>query len=429
MNGRNFTQTLLLATGLLLASSELSFAQFSLSAEIRPRAEFRDGFKTVRTEEESPAFFIEQRSRLNANYQSDKLRLRLALQDVRVWGHTSQVYKADPSLFNVYEAYGEYQLTPRWAVRVGRQELDYDNARFLGNLDWAQQGRSHDAVRFMYADTTGFAVHAGAAFNQQVPFEPAKLTSTFYGGIDNYKTMQYLWLHKEWGEAKFSGLLFNDGRQRASDSTVFFRQTYGVLGEKTIGLLRLGGELYYQGGKDAAGTRVNAYLAAISATFVTRFSPLTIGADYLSGSEASDPRNKAFVPLYGTNHAFYGLMDYFYVGNNHGQSGRTAGLADLYLKTNFKLGQKSTLLAQVHRFVSPATVYSPVEGEGELASRLGEELDLVYNRNISPDFNLKAGYSQLYATESMEALKGKTGKSFNQWAWVMLTFKPVLFKQ
>ncbi|GAB3532053.1 alginate export family protein [Pontibacter brevis] len=406
-----------------------AFAQFTLSAEVRPRAEFRDGFKTVLTEEETPALFIEQRSRLNANYQADKLRLRLSLQDVRVWGNTSQIYKSDPSLFNVYEAYGEYQFAPRLAVRVGRQELDYDNARFLGNLDWAQQGRSHDVALLIYADTSGFTVHAGAAFNQNVPSEPTKLEGTFYGGVDNYKTMQYIWLHKEASGAKISALFFNDGRQRAADSTVFFRQTYGVLGEQRLGAIKLGGELYYQGGKDPAGRTVRAYLAALNATLVTRLTPVTVGVDYLSGSDANDTRNRAFTPLYGTNHAFYGFMDYFYVGSNHGQAGRTAGLADFYLKTNFKLGAKSSLLAHLHHFESPATVYSPVEGAGILSSRLGEEIDLMYNLNVSPDFNLKVGYSQLYATASMEALKGKPGETFNQWAWVMLTFKPVLFKQ
>ncbi|WP_237144088.1 alginate export family protein [Pontibacter pamirensis] len=425
----SFTRLILLATSLLLVSAQASLAQFSLSAEVRPRAEFRDGFKTVQAEGETPAFFIEQRSRLYTNYQTEKLRLQLTLQDVRVWGNTSQIYKADPSLFNVYEAYGEYQFTPRLAVRVGRQELNYDNTRFLGNLDWSQQGRSHDATLLLYADTSGFAVHAGAAFNQQVPFEPGKLEGTFYGGVDNYKTMQYLWLHKEIGGAKFSGLFFNDGRQRTSDSTVFFRQTYGILGEQSLGAIKLGGEFYYQGGKDPAGRTVRAYLAALNATLSTKLTPITIGVDYLSGSDANDTRNSAFIPLYGTNHAFYGFMDYFYVGNNHGQAGRTAGLADIYLKTNFKLGERSSLLAHLHHFESPATVYAPVEGAGTLSSRLGEEIDLMYNLNVRSDFNLKIGYSQLYATESMEALKGKPGETFNQWAWVMLTFKPVLFKQ
>lgn len=422
------TKKNLLLSGVLFLYSQVAFAQFSLSAEIRPRAELRSGFKTVKAESDEPAFFVEQRSRLIANYGAEKLKLRLSLQDVRIWGNTSQIYKSDPNLFNVYEAYGEYQFSPRLAMRVGRQELDYDNARFLGNLDWAQQGRSHDALKFMFVDSTGFAVHAGAGFNQSIASEPTKLFDTYYSGFDNYKTMQFLWGHKTWGKANLSLLVFNDGRQRP-DSTIAYRQTYGLNGDVKVGAVKVGGELYFQGGKDAAGQKVSAYLAAANATVQTKVTPLTLGVDYLSGTEKGASRNKSFMPLYGTNHAFYGFMDYFYVGSNHGQSGRNTGLIDLYLKTNFKLGTQSSLLVHLHHFESPVTVYDPVELTGTATSRLGEEIDLVFNQNFSPDFNLKLGYSQLYASASLETLKGKTGSGVNQWAWAMLTFKPVLFKQ
>ena len=75
-------------------------AQFSLSGEIRPRAEFRNGFKTLNTETSSPAFFVEQRTRLNFGYAKEKLSFKVSLQDIRTWGSTGQVYKADPSLIN-----------------------------------------------------------------------------------------------------------------------------------------------------------------------------------------------------------------------------------------------------------------------------------------------------------------------------------------
>ncbi|WP_426059182.1 alginate export family protein [Hymenobacter sp. B1770] len=421
-----YSHKLMLAAGLLL-SAQTAFGQFVLSAEVRPRAELRNGFRTVRTPDDNPAFFIEQRSRLNIGYGREKLQLRLSVQDVRIWGSTSQVYKTDPNLFNVFEAYGEYQMTNRLALRVGRQALDYDNARFLGALDWAQQGRSHDAIKFMYADSAGFAAHVGAGFNQSFSPEPTKLFDTYYGGLDNYKAMQYLWLHQEWATTKVSGLFFNDQRQRA-DSSASYRQTYGLTGEQKVWAATVAGEFYYQSGSDAARRAVKAYLAAVSLTVPTRLTPLTLGADYLSGSDAKDTRNRAFAPLYGTNHAFYGLMDYFYVGNNHGQNGRTAGLVDVYLKTSFTLGPGSSLLAHLHHFKSPVAVYSPSDSNEKLTSRLGEELDLVFNANVSPEFNLKVGYSHLLATPTLAALKSRDGQMNNQWGWVMLTFKPVLFK-
>ncbi|AKQ45794.1 hypothetical protein TH63_09295 [Rufibacter radiotolerans] len=422
----SFTKALLL-TAVLAVTTCNAFAQFSLSAEIRPRAEFRNGFKTLKGEKDNPAFFVEQRSRLITQFQKEKIRLKLSLQDVRVWGSTSQVYKSDPTLFNVYEAYGDYLFTPQLAVRVGRQELDYDNARFLGNLDWAQQGRSHDAVRVMFSDSSGFSAHAGAGYNQVVPSEPTKLFDTYYAGGDNYKTMQYLWLHQDWSTAKLSLLVFNDGRQKP-DSTVAYRQTYGVVGDTKLGPVKLGSEFYYQGGKDVGSKIVQAFLAAANLTVTTPLTPVTLGVDYLSGTGRGEAKNKSFVPLYGTNHAFYGFMDYFYVGNNHGQEGRNTGLVDYYLKTNFKTGATNSMLVHLHHFTSPVRVYEPGPANRKLGPRLGEEIDLVFNQNVGSDFNVKLGYSQLFETNTLEAIKGKQSTGLNQWAWLMITFKPVLFK-
>lgn len=408
-----------------LGITSLSYGQFTLSGEIRPRAELRDGFKTINTAKSDPAFFIEQRSRLYFDYQEDRIKLHLALQDVRMWGGTSQIYKSDNSLTNLYEAWGEYQFSPRSSVRVGRQALDYDNARFLGNLDWAQQGRSHDAVKFVYQDTSGFSLHVGGAYNQGYdPPEPRRLAGAFYDVSSNYKTMQFAWLHKDWTSADASLLIFNDGRQQA-DSSVAFRQTYGLVGNGLLGDIKLGGELYYQGGKDAAGQDVNAWLVAANLTFETAVTPLTLGVDYLSGSDAQSQTNRSFNPLYGTNHKFYGLMDFFYVGNNHGQEGRTAGLLNFYLKTKFKLGERSALIAHVHHFQSPTEVQTGEATGDALSSGLAQEIDLVYNLNLSPVVNFKLGYSHLLSTESLEALKGGAEQQgTNQWAWAMLTFQP-----
>ncbi len=411
---------------LSIGYSNVVQAQFTVIGEIRPRAEFRNGFKSPDTKITDPAFFIEQRSRLYFNFKAEKLGFKIALQDVRVWGNASQIYKTDPALTNIYEAWGEYYIKPSLSVRVGRQELDYDNARFLGDLDWAAQGRSHDAVRLMYADSAGFSFHIGAAFNQNVPFEPGKLTSTFYEGVNNYKTMQYVWVHKKSAAGKVSGLIFNNGQQQADSSTAF-SQTYGIIGETKVSKIKLGGELYYQGGKDATGNDLSAWLIAANATINTPVTPLTIGIDYLSGSDVENTKNKSFNPLYGTNHKFYGFMDYFYVGNNHGQAGKTAGLIDYYLQSKIKTGAKSALIANYHHFQSPTAIYAEAT-QNELSSTLAEEIDLIYNLNISSDINLKVGYSQLFATKSLEALKGdKAGSGFNNWAWVMLSFKPTLF--
>jgi len=123
-------------------------------------------------------------------------------------------------------------------------------------------------------------------------------------------------------------------------------------------------------------------------------------------------------------------MDYFYVGNAHGQAGRTAGLFDLYLKTNFKLGAKSSLLAHAHYFRSAAELYDPMNGSSVNDQYLGTELDLVYNLKLNENVNINVGYSQMLAGESMELVKATPGDhtAFNNWAWLMINVNPIIFR-
>jgi hypothetical protein len=124
-------------------------------------------------------------------------------------------------------------------------------------------------------------------------------------------------------------------------------------------------------------------------------------------------------------------MDYFYVGNYHGQAGggRTSGLIDVHLKTNFKFGQNSSLAANLHYFASPVKIYEGFGTNGDTySSTLGTEIDLVYSLSLSQNVKFNLGYSQMFATEAMEAVKGGGDASaFNNWMWAMIAFKPQLF--
>ncbi|MBC6411337.1 MAG: alginate export family protein [Ekhidna sp.] len=404
-----------------------SMAQLTLGTQVRPRAEFRNGFKTLSDEDRSPAFFIEQRARLFADYNVEKFRVRINFQDVRIWGSTNQIFKTDSNVVtNVYEAWGLYRFSDTWSFKVGRMAWDYDNARFLGDLRWAAQSRSHDGLVFSYKNSTNnWQVDLGGAFNQ-VGFEPGILTKTFYSGVNNYKTNQFLYINKKLENAKLSLLIHNDGRQLQADSSLAMRQTYGLIGTGNIGDVGVGGELYYQGGKNASDVDVNAFLISAYVKLNTAITPITIGFDYLSGTSINDTEDNSFNPLYGTNHKFYGYMDYFYVGNAHGQGGNIAGLLDVHLKTKFKTGERSSLATNTHVFQSTASLYDPIDTSQGKSKYLGTEVDLVYTLKMEEYVKLNIGYSQMFAGSSMELVKAAPGDSgaFNNWVWVMLDFNP-----
>lgn len=415
---------------ILFLRIDLILAQVVITGEIRPRTELRHGFKAPLAQNNAPALFTEQRSRINLLYNNQDLTFYISAQDVRIWGNTSQIYKTDPGLLNVYEAWAEYHISKPLGIRIGRQALNYDNARILGDLDWAQQGRSHDLLLLNYRDTLGHKLDFGIAFNQNVPFEPGHLSGTTYLGLDNYKTMQFLWYHKDYRNSKFSLLVLNDGRQQLQtlpeDSKVLFRQTYGFIGTKRLGSLLSGdGEVYYQSGRDPLNRKVDAWLLSGNLTWTTSLTPLTVGIDYLSGSGPGSDINTAFNPLYGTHHKFYGLMDYFYVGSNHGQGGHTAGLQNFFLKSNFNISDKHKILLHLHHFRSAVPVYTNEPSSVLQSSELGEEIDLVWQAQLAKEISFNLGYSQMFGTSSLNMLKGDVdARPFQFWAWAMITFKP-----
>ena len=415
-----------------LGTLQNAFAQFTLSAEVRPRAEFRDGFKKPLESGADPAFFVEQRTRLNTSFSSEKVEIFISLQDVRNWGSTTQVYKSDPSLQNIYAAWAAYKFNPKHAIKVGRMELDYDNVRILGNLDWAAQGRSHDLIKYEFnGEKSKF--HMGAAFNQDFSTpEPVKFSSTYYGVLNNYKTMQYAWYHKEWANSGLSILFINNGASASqtingvtvADSSIYFSQTFGFYGTKKLGGAALEYDAYYQFGKNPSGKDMNAYMLAANITFwKAKPNNLSLGVEYLTGDKSSSAnKDEAFNPLYGTHHKFYGYMDYFYVGNPH----QNKGLIDGFVKAKFKTGNKSSLLAHVHEFLAQSKI---MNGDNtKMSSTLGTEVDLVYVLNIAPGVVLNAGYSHMFHTKSLETIKGVSDpKSSASWAWAMISFKPTLF--
>ena len=413
-----------LLTAILIALTIVSLhAQVNISAEVRPRTEFRNGFKTLTDASKDPAVFTEQRSRLYVDYADSAFKFRVAFQDIRIWGETSQIFKEEFGKTFISEAWGQYYFTKNFSVKVGRQIISYDNQRFLGGLEWAQQGRRHDAALLVF-EPERTKLHVGFAYNQDddVP-EQAFIQSpgaSYYSVGGNYKSFQYAWFNQGFNSGSLSLLAFNAGYQN-TDSTVSFKQTFGAIASKQISGVKLAGDFYYQTG-ELSGNKVNAFLAGINGTFSTPVTPITVGVEHISGKDDSDTSSDitAFSPDFGTNHAHNGFMDYFFVGPANG----SVGVTDLYLKTSFKLAG-GALKINAHEFMTGS---SQLDGEGlELSKIMGTEIDLVYGRQLKSGVTWNIGYSQLFASDTMEELRNGDKGAMQFWAWTMITFKPTIF--
>jgi hypothetical protein len=246
-------------------------AQLSLTAQLRTRTEIRNGLGNLVTKGSKPAAFTSQRTRLIVGYKWDRLSFGLSIQDVRVWGQdASSVSNADGNRLMLHEGWAELTLanktdtTIKWklldflSLKIGRQELSYDDVRLIGNLDWLQQGRRHD-MALLKTLHKGWQVDIGYAYNQNsdafgitgTSYVPANVpayvknslgtlvstpagllplagagnasntsiktgtpvwsnTPGTNGATQDYKSFASLYVSRKFGQTKFSALFFND---------------------------------------------------------------------------------------------------------------------------------------------------------------------------------------------------------------------------
>ncbi|HCY43708.1 MAG TPA: hypothetical protein DHV48_20635 [Prolixibacteraceae bacterium] len=393
----------------LLFGSQVK-AQFSLSGELRPRTEYSHGYSTLAAEDQDPSLFTSQRTRLNFDYKMDLLKVAVVLQDVRMWGNQAQQVANEEKATSIHQAWAEMNLSKSLALKVGRQELNYDDQRILGNVGWAQQGRSHDVALFKYAKKLN--IHFGIAHH-----ETGNRKNNLYEGPDAYKDLQFLWLNRKTDNFNFSVLFLNNGKpvMEGTEQKSKYSQTFGTHVEVPVDKVAFTGHLYFQTGEDGANKSLNAYNLMAEATYkVSEKSQFLLGYEILSGTDYNQTEeNKSFAPLYGTNHKFNGFMDYFFVGNHQ----NNVGLSDAYLK--FATSKNKTAFnADVHFFSSAAKISDTAD------NYLGTELDLTLTQTINPVTKIALGYSQMFGSESLEILKGGSKGAFNNWAYVMISVTP-----
>ena len=246
-------------------------AQITLTGQLRTRTEIRNGLGNLVLKGAKPAAFTSQRTRLIFGYKWDRLTFGASVQDIRVWGaDASTISNADGSRLMLHEAWADLILFNKadttikakgidlMSIKIGRQELSYDDVRLIGNLDWLQQARRHDMV-LLKTVHQGWQLDLGYAYNQNTDafgvtstgYVPSNVPSyvknslgvlvptpagllpiapsgsagnnssktgtpvwmnppTTNGGNQNYKSFTSAYISKKFNQMKFSALFFND---------------------------------------------------------------------------------------------------------------------------------------------------------------------------------------------------------------------------
>lgn len=410
-------------------------AQFSLSGEVRPRMEYLHGYSTLTDQDSDPAGFASQRTRINFNYSHDRVKMYVSMQDVFLWGSQPQLFSTSNSL-SMHQAWAQYFLAPSLSLKLGRQELVYDDERIFGNSNWDQQGRSHDVALLRYDGM--LRIDIGAAFNQN-----EKHLNGAYYNLNNYKMMQFVWLNTDVTDNMNLSLLFlNNGYQHDyvmnenghdnHKTKDVYNQTIGGRLVYTPNNFNFHASAYYTMGNDMKDRELSAYYIGLGADYnINDDWTLGLGWEHLSGTDQKDMienpngyKNKSFNPFYGSSHKFNGFMDYF---NTNGNWSNSVGLNDLFAsfqfsKRNFEFNVTG------HAFLTAASVIKDGNVNETMEPYLGTEIDLTMSYKLSKTSNVILGYSQMIGSETLEAIKGGNKDACNNYAYLMFTFKPVFLK-
>lgn len=291
---------------------------------------------------------------------------------------------ADPEDTRLNQFYADYRFENfDGNVRVGRQRIQLDDDRFIGNVGWRQIEQTFDAVRINVA-----------------PHEQINATYAYIWDVNrifgpdadrDYESDSHV-INLSYDDArlgKFTGfaylLDFDDEATADANSS----NTYGVRYEATRPVKG-----------DPDGPKIN-YLFSYATQSDTGDNPDDYDADYFladikyiaetgcyigAGWEklGSDDGTAAFRTPLATGHKFNGWADVFLTTPDD-------GLEDTYVYVGGNLPHNYKAKVAYHWF-------DPDEG----SSDLGEELDAVISKKVSENMELLAKYAYFHGADTLD---------------------------
>ncbi|MBT8380349.1 MAG: alginate export family protein [Ignavibacteria bacterium] len=356
-----------------------------------------------------PLTFASSRIRLGvAKTFDEKVQLFIQAQDSRVFGSESNTLSNSKNL-DLHQGFVKLTKLFGWnfSFQAGRFEVSYGTQRFIGAVGWHFVGRSFDGARLTIApnkwDLDIFALtvkesvsYIGNATSSTYPFpqEPTP-ASSIYG----------IWKKTNIDDAnKFDlfGYWEVDREKVGVDSCKLNKATFGGTYWGIFGNFSTIVEAAYQLG-DQAGKDVSAYLISAQGHYKIGIAKVGLGADILSGTKPTN-RDKVntFYPTYGTNHKFYGFMDYFI---NIPVNTLNLGLHDFYFKAKIvPENSEWEFAADFHHFMSNQTAVSNVNGVSKDVDTFGQEVDLTIGYNFIKGTKLIWGGSFFFQGDIMKSI-------------------------
>ena len=353
--------------------------------QVRPRSEWRDGYRRLAQPGETGVLNTLQRTRMTWTHRDEKWEVRLGFQDVRTFGDPSGNASGYGNVAAT-ESWGAWKPSANTRITAGRQHIAFDNERIVGAINWSQYGRFLDGLRVDQESAWGKST---AALTWDAPADLTRLM------------LYHVWVSETHRLSALYFGQFNSVTPDASVSTAGF--TWTASPASRFSWLLEG----YAQQFDAATPP--AFMGVAEFRFQQPDGiRWLLGVDWLE----NDDRGKAFSPFLGTNHRHYGWMDHFYVGapangmtNAHVQSKIPLKLADL----------SAHLDLRYHRFY-----------QSDAQTFLANEWDAVFVLKPQSYIQLSFGWSVMQSSDAMYAFQSRTvaDSPWQHWGWVQMNFQP-----
>lgn len=407
-------------------------AQFVIDGQFRSRFEDRYGYKKLPAETQTPALFINQRSRINLTLNDEKYQVKFSLQDVHVWGqedsYTAGGVWGDSKTLDVHEAWGKILLNNQNSLKIGRQVLKYDNQIIFSDRDWIQSAMTYDALLYSF-NNEKWLFEVGMTLNNS---SENLFGNDYYTDQNRVKTMDFIYLKRMFNKNNHVSFINILTGYQNPDTAIenFYMGTSGINFNVGNDALSLYGGGYYQFGKNNKNKNVQAYMFHSKLTYRAVPKKLDVSAmyKYFSGHDILNEdanyqkTSHVFNIMYGARIKNFGFLNQFLMV---GQPMDNAGLQQLAAKIKWKFHKKNTLLVNFYSYSMTAN-YLNAAGK-TLDKKLFHEVDIIWNYKLNDAIAFKTGFMYGLASESMEALKGVSDSKNPYYGWIQIDITPEFF--
>ncbi|MBU0631624.1 alginate export family protein [bacterium] len=366
------------------------------SGEIRPRYEYVD-IKNNGADAGN-AFTTRTSLGVNANlFEINALSTYLEVTSVNNFGYDNYNSTAnsktqydtivDPQQARVTQAYVDYSIK-KTLIRAGRQDVNLDNQRFIGTVNWRQMKQTYDAVAVVDNSVENLSLLGAYVYGYQTVKDLPTTDTASVLLHASYKVKEELTVTAyDYMLASISdtyGIALT-GKIDADKVKLDYRAEFAKQSDPTLE--------YQVKNVKADAQYYNLDLGA-------NISGILAGVNYESLGKAEGSATKGFYTPLATLHAFNGWADVFLASTN------ASGLTDANVRLGYTAKGFGKILGVYHKF----------DAQTGTNKDLGSELDAIYS-NAIPGVNNLSGLVK-YASYS----KGDAGNDKSV-AWLMLDYK------